>query len=27
VTVVISGVDYVLSWARRARQGGERDGQ
>jgi hypothetical protein len=23
VTVVISGVDYVWSWARRARQGGK----
>jgi cardiolipin synthase len=27
VTVVISGIDYVLSWARRARQGGMTDEQ
>ena len=27
VTVVISGIDYVLSWARRARQGGTIDEQ
>ena len=27
VTVVVSGTDYVWSWARRARQGGKADGQ
>jgi cardiolipin synthase len=27
VTVVISGIDYVWSWARRARQGGTKDGE
>jgi cardiolipin synthase len=26
VTVVISGIDYIWSWARRARQGGASDG-